>query len=134
MAKEVKLFIKQCAACQQNKYLPHSPYGFLQPLSIPKRVWKDMSMDFICNLPNSNAKTVIWVVVDRLTKFAHFVAMASGFITQLVVILFLSDIYKLCGAPQTIVSDRDLIFVSKFGKELFRLLGTTPAFTSAYHP
>lgn len=108
--------------------------GLLQPLPIPVNVWEDISMDFITHLPPSNGKSVIWVVIDRLTKYAHFLALPSHFSAATIAPIFLSEIYKLHGMPKTIVSDRDRVFISHFWRELFRLMGTTLAYTSAYHP
>lgn len=71
---------------------------------------EDISMDFITHLPCSAAKTVIWVVVDRLTKFAHFVALPTSFTAQSLALVFISEIYRLHGAPKTIVSDRDSVY------------------------
>ncbi|KAK4428680.1 hypothetical protein Salat_1167800 [Sesamum alatum] len=65
-------------------------------------------------LPPSVGKTVIWVVVDRLTKFAHFVALSGGFSAASLAATFLLDIYRLHGAPSVIISDRDPIFLSRF--------------------
>lgn len=91
-------------------------------------------MDFITNLPSSANKTVIWVVVDCLTKFAHFVSLPTHFSAQYLASVFLAEIYRLHGVPKTIVSDRDRIFISKFWRELFKALGTTLSFSSSYHP
>lgn len=91
-------------------------------------------MDFITNLPPSNHKTTIWVIVDRLTKFAHFIALPVSFTATSLAPIFISEIYKLHGAPKTIVSDRDRIFVSQFWRSLFKHLGTTLSFSSSYHP
>lgn len=120
--------------CQQNKYSTHAPYGLLQPLPTPNHVWDDISMDFITHLPNSAHKTVIWVVVDRLSKFAHFVALPTSFSASFLASVFNAEIYRLHGAPKTIVSDRDRIFISHFWREFFKALGTTLAFSSSYHP
>lgn len=112
----------------------HRPYGLLQPFPTPTQVWEDISMDFITNLPLSSNKTIIWVVVDRLTKFAHFIGLPTGFSAAHLASVFMIEIYRLHGTPKTIVSDRDRVFISKFWKELFKSLGTTLAFSSAYHP
>lgn len=134
MHSAVKDHVNRCSVCQIHKYSTLAPYGLLQPLPIPSQVWEDISMDFITNLPVSANKTVIWVVVDRLTKFAHFVALPTSFTAASLASVFLAEIYKLHGAPKTIVSDRDKVFVSKFWRELFKILGTTLAFSSSYHP
>jgi len=86
------------------------------------------------HLPPSNGKTTIWVIVDRFSKSAHFIPLSSSYTAVSLAPLFLTEIYCLHGMPKTIVSDRDRIFVSKFWKEIFKLSGTTLAFSSAYHP
>jgi hypothetical protein len=134
MYKDVKTFILQCATCQYNKYNTHSPYGLLQPLHMPHQVWEEISMDFITNLPPSNNKTTIWVVVDRLSKFAHFIALLTGVTAASLATIFINEIYRLHEIPKTIVSDRDRVFISKFWREFFKHLGTTLSFSSSYHP
>lgn len=134
MYADVKNFINSCSICHYNKYSTQPLYGLLQPLPVPQQVWEDISMDFITNLPASSNKTVIWVVVDRLTKYAHFIALPTHFTASYLASMFLSEIHRLHGTPKTIVSDRDRIFISKFWKELFKSLGTTLAFSSSYHP
>jgi transposase InsO family protein len=134
LTKDVKLYIKACLICQQSKYSTQKTPGLLQPLPIPSEVWADISMDFITHLPPSKGKTVIWVVIDRLTKFAHFIGLPTGFSAATIAPIFMTEIHRLHGFPTTIVSDRDRVFISKFWTELFRLSGTTLAFSSAYHP
>lgn len=91
-------------------------------------------MDFIEGLPRSWSKNVILVVVDRLTKYAHFIDLSHPFTAQSVAKVFLDVIYKLHGLPVNIITDRDKVFTSSFWKELFSLMGTTLAMSSAYHP
>ena len=134
MHSDVKEFVLKCAICQYNKYNTHNPYGLLQPLAVPTLVWDEISMDFITNLPSSHNKTIICVVADRLTKFAHFVALPTAVTAASLAQTFLIEIHRLHGTPKTIVSDRDRVFVSKFWRELFKQLGTTLAFSSSYHP
>ncbi|KAL0438746.1 UNVERIFIED_CONTAM: Retrovirus-related Pol polyprotein from transposon.6 [Sesamum latifolium] len=75
MTKDVKSFVQSCTVCQQNKYSTQPPYDLLQPLPTSDGVWEEISVDFIMHLPRSNGNTVIWVVVDRLSKFAHFIVL-----------------------------------------------------------
>jgi len=95
MHKDVKQFVNSCTMCQQNKYSTHAPYGLLQPLPIPRQVWEEIFVDFITNLPNANNKTVIWVAVDRLSKFAHFIPLPSNFTAVSLAHTFVSEIYRL---------------------------------------
>ncbi|XP_019450597.1 PREDICTED: uncharacterized protein LOC109352871 [Lupinus angustifolius] len=134
LAKDVKSFVQQCVVCQSNKPLTQKSQGLLQPLPIPEKVWDEISMDFITHLPSSQGHTVIWVVVDRLTKYAHFTALPTRFSAETLARRFLNDICKLHGVPKSIVSDRDPLFLSAFWKGLFKLLGTSLCYSTAYHP
>lgn len=75
MCKEVRDFVESCVVCQSTKYSTLKPTGLLQPLHVPSQVWDDVSMDFITGLPQSRGYTTIMVVVDRLSKYAHFAAL-----------------------------------------------------------
>jgi len=130
----VEDFIKQCQICQQAKHLNTSPAGLLQPLPIPEGAWQDLSMDFIEGLPKSEGYTVILVVVDRFTKYAHFIPIKHPYTAHTIAQSVFDNIVKLHGMPKTIISDRDKVFTSIFWKELFQLLGTQLMFSSAYHP
>ncbi|GAA0143516.1 hypothetical protein LIER_04184 [Lithospermum erythrorhizon] len=91
-------------------------------------------MDFIEGLPLSQKKNSILVVVDRLTKYSHSIALAHPFTANKVAQLFLDHIYKLHGMPTNIISDRDKIFLSAFSQELFIKQGTKLNYTTSYHP
>lgn len=134
LREDVKRFVAQCVICQQVKYITAPPAGLLQPLPIPHQIWEDISMDFVVGLPPSSGKTVVFVVVDRLSKYAHFIPIASGFTSASIAEIFVREIVRLHGMPSTIVSDRDRVFISTFWQELFRLQGTKLAMSSAYHP
>ena len=114
MKRDVDSFVKQCQICQQSKHSRTHPSGLLQPLPIPAGVWQDLSMDFIEGLPKSEGYSVILVVVDRLTKFAHFLPVKHPYTAATIAQLFLENIVKLYGLPKSIVTDRDTIFVSHF--------------------
>ena len=91
-------------------------------------------MDFITGLPNSEGKSFIMVVVDRITKYAHFSALSHPFKASTVATTFIDTIQKLHGNPKVIVSDRGPIFIGNFWTELFSCLGTQLAHSSSYHP
>jgi hypothetical protein len=80
LKNQLKNFIKKCDTCQCNKAKHTTPAGLLQPLPIPSQTWEDISMDFINGLPSSNGFTTIFVVVDRLSKYAHFIAIKHPYI------------------------------------------------------
>ena len=104
------------------------------PLPIPPSVWEDLSVDFITGLPKVENKTVIIVVVDRLSKSCHLGALPTNYNASMVADFFVKEIIRLHGYPNSIVSDRDKVFLSRFWKELNKLCGTKLNFTSAYHP
>lgn len=125
MKRNLIQFFASCDTCQRNKGEHVHPAGLLQPLPIPEaETWKHVCMDFIEGLPLSNRKSVIMVVVGRLTKYNHFIPLAHPFTALTVAKEFLHHVFKLHGLPTSIVSGRDKFFVNLFWKELFKALGT----------
>ena len=130
----VENFVKQCQVCQQAKH-EHCKYpGLLCPLPIPDGPWEDVSMDFIEGLPKSHGYSAILVVVDRYTKYSHFIPLKHPYTAAAIAEVFFHNIVKLHSMPLTITSDRDKIFTSNFWKELFKLWGTKLQMSTAYHP
>jgi hypothetical protein len=134
MQKTVRDFVRAFDVCQRQKNEATSPGGFLQPLPIPNAIWEDISLDFITGLPKSKGFEAVLVVVDRLSKYSHFILMKHPYTAKSVAELFVKEIVRLHGIPSSIVSDRDPLFVSHFWKELFKMPGTTLKMSSSYHP
>jgi hypothetical protein len=114
--------ISECPICQISKTEKVQYPGLLSPLPIPQIKWSNISLDFIEVLPKSRGKDVILVVVDRLTKYAHFLPLAHPYNVQKIADLFFDNIVKLHGPPEIIVSDRDWIFTSNLWSEIFSSL------------
>ena len=130
----VKDYVAHCSICQQAKTERVASPGLLSPLPIPEGSWKTITMNFIEGLPRSNSFNCILVVVDRFSKYAHFLPLAHPYTAPQVAVVFMNNVFKLHGLPQAIVSDRDKIFTNNLWKELFKLLGTDLHMSSAYHP
>jgi hypothetical protein len=137
MINTIRNYIKTCQKCQRNKYRQTKPPGQLQPLPIPETRWQEITMDFITDLPTSKDYNSIWVIVDRLTKRAHFIPMKmgnGGSSAQECAFIFCKEYQKLHGIPTTIISDRDVRFTSDFWQELMRLQGCKHILSSAFRP
>lgn len=117
MKGDVKNLVATCATCQQNKYETLSPTGLLQPLTIPHAIREDVFMDFIEGLPRSQVFDSIMVVVDKLSKYGHFMALKHPFSAKTVAEEFIRQTVRLHRLPRSIVSDRDRIFMSNFWRE-----------------
>ncbi|KAL0549088.1 hypothetical protein IC582_013568 [Cucumis melo] len=134
MKREVANFVSRCLVCQQVKAPTQRPTGLLQPLSVPGWKWESVSMDFITELSKTlKGYIVIWVVVDRLTKSAHFVPWKSTYTASKWGQLYITEIVRLYGVPVSIVPVRDACFTSKFWKGLQLALGTRLDFSIAFH-
>eukprot|EP00253_Pinus_taeda_P012179 PITA_12179 len=135
MKKDIVEYLARCLECQQIKAEHQHPAGLLQPLPIPEWKWEIISMDFITGLPRTKKNNdSIMVVVDKLSKAAHFIPVQSTFRATQIAHIFMQNVFRLHGLPKTIISDRDVKFTSAFWKTLFADLGTQLNFSTAYHP
>ncbi|KAL4368219.1 hypothetical protein GQ457_05G024210 [Hibiscus cannabinus] len=135
MKRTVTEFINKCLTCQQVKAEHQVPSGLLQPIFIPQWKWENVTMDFVAGLPMTpSKKDSIWVVVDRLTKSAHFISVRTDYTINKYAELYLKEIVRLHGVHVSIVSDRDPKFTSRFWNSLHEALGTRLNFSTAFHP
>ncbi|GJR96413.1 putative nucleotidyltransferase, ribonuclease H [Tanacetum coccineum] len=135
MKQDVATFVSKCMTCQQVKIEHQRASGLLQPLEIPMWKWDEISMDFVTGLPTTQKRhDAIWVVVDRLTKSAHFLPIRKNYGISKLAEIFRQEIVRLHGTPTSIVSDRDPKFTSCFWKGLQKAWGTRLKFSTAFHP
>lgn len=128
--QDIGMWVRECEVCQVVKGEHVQKPGLLQPLVIPQEPWRDIAMDFITGLPKSLGFEVIWVVVDRFSRYALHHPISAKNLAQ----TFFDQIYKLHGLPESIVSDMDSLFLSEFWQQLFKLSGTRLCMSTAYHP
>ncbi|XP_058006772.1 uncharacterized protein LOC131182140 [Hevea brasiliensis] len=134
MKRDVERLCARCVTCMKakSKVRPHGQY---MPLSVPSEPWVDLSMDFILGLPRTKkGHDSIFVVADRFSKMAHFIPCHKTDDASYIASLFFREIVRLHGIPRTIVSDRDVKFISHFWKVLWGKLGTKLCFSTTCHP
>jgi hypothetical protein len=134
MNTDVRRYVENCRTCGRTKPRHDRHQGLLQPLPIPERPWQDISVDFITHLPPSNGFDAILVVVDRLTKMRHYVPCYMTDSAEEVARLFTREIYRLHGAPKSVISDRDVRFVNSFWEHLSDRLQLDTRLTVAHRP
>ncbi|GMF48637.1 unnamed protein product [Phytophthora fragariaefolia] len=133
---DIQAYIASCERCQRNKLPRGKRPGHLHTLDIPDRRWSDISMDFLVQLPETQHTHFdsILVIVDRLTKRAHFLPTRTDATAKDIAQLFCSSYQKLHGLPRTIVSDRDVKFTSKLWSGIMQLQDTQLRLSSAFQP
>lgn len=131
---DVCRFFGQCLNYQHTKYETRKPIGLLEPLPVPTKPCKDLSLDFIVRLPPYRGHMKILVVVDRFSKEIHLGILPTQYFAYHVANLFLDIIVKHHGMPKSLVSGRDPLFISKLWQELFKLSSMKLRISSAYHP
>ena len=135
MKKEIADFVSNCLTCQQVKAEHQKPTGKIQPLPIPVWKWDKITMDFFIGLPRTRRQhDSIRVIVDRLTKSAHFLPISNVDPLDKLAQLYVEEIVRLHGVPISIVSDRDPRFTSRFWSSLQDAMGTRLHFSTIFHP
>jgi hypothetical protein len=133
MKMDIAKYVSECDTCQRIKASHFEPSGTLQPLPIPSWKWDDISMDFVSGLPlTTRNHDSVWVIVDRLTKTAHFILVHTKYDAKDYASLYIEHIVLLHGVPKTIISDRGSLFVSRFWEQLHKSLSTKIIRSSAY--
>jgi len=135
MKNDVATFVSKCLTCQKVKAEHQRPGGELQKISIPEWKWDQVTMDFVVGLPRTpSGNDAIWVIVDRLTKSAQFLAIKLSFSMEQLAELYVAQIVRYHGIPKSIISDRDGRFTSKFWRSVHQAMGTKLTFSTAFHP
>ena len=135
MKKDISEYVSKCLMYQQVKDEHQVPSGLLNPLPIPQWKWDNITMDFVSGFPLTQRKhDAVWVIVDRLTKSAHFLPVQLDYSMDRLAELYVSEIVRLHGILLSIVSDRNPWFTSRFWKELQSAFGTRLNFSTTFHP
>ncbi|KAL0403807.1 UNVERIFIED_CONTAM: Transposon Ty3-I Gag-Pol polyprotein [Sesamum radiatum] len=135
MKSDIAEYVLKCITCQKVKAEHQKQGGWLQPLEIPEWKWEHVTMDFVVGLPRTRlGHDAIWVVIDRLTKSAHFILIRTTYTLEKLAGVYIDNIVRLHGIPVSIVSDRDPRFTSRFWRSFQQALGTSIRLSRAYHP
>ena len=140
MRQKVAAYIKKCDSCNKNKSSRHATYGNLQFRDPPTQPWDEVTMDFIVKLPKSkdpvtdNKYDSILVMVDRLTKYSHFVPCNETITAPQLGCLVLDRLVRYHGIPTTFITDRDKLFTSNYWKTLVSAMGIRHKLSTAFHP
>ena len=135
MKKDIAEFVSRYLTCQQIKAKHQRPGGLLQPLPIPEWKWEHITMDFVVGLPKSlQGYDFVWVIIDRVTKLAHFLRVKVNYPLNKLAQLYIQEIVRLHGVSTSIVSNRDPKFTSHFWESLQAAMGTKLTFSTTYHP
>jgi transposase InsO family protein len=138
MLQDVKGYVRSCQACARSKATRHKRFGVYTPLPVPKGPWTDLTLDFITELPKGTYQgqsyDSILVVVDRFTKMSHYIPTRSTMKASDLAEVFLREIIRLHGVPESIVSDRGTLFTSEFWSTFCYYLGVKRKLSTAFHP
>ncbi|GJW26953.1 putative reverse transcriptase domain-containing protein [Tanacetum coccineum] len=135
MKAEIATYVSKCMTCAKDKEEYQKPSDLsVQPV-IPVWKWENITIDFVTKLPKTTpGQDTIWVIVDRLTKFTHFLPMKETDSMEKLTRQYLKEVVSRHGVPVLIISDRDNKFTSHFWKSLNEALGTQLDMSTAYHP
>lgn len=134
LSRDVEKFCQSCGTCQTVKPSTQLPTGLLHSLPIPTKPWGSVASDFLGPFPKSEGFDYLWVVLCRLTSNCHLIPLRTTTKASELAWIFLKEIIQLHGLPDSMVSDRDAKFTSKFWKELHRLMGTKLLMSTSFHP
>ncbi|GJR82382.1 putative reverse transcriptase domain-containing protein [Tanacetum coccineum] len=135
MKADIATYVSKCLTCAKVKAEHQKPSGLLVQPDALEWKWEKITMDFVTKLPRTAAGfDTIWVIVDRLTKSAHFLPMKEADSTEKLARLYLSEVVSRYGIPVSIISDRDSHFTSRVWQSLHKALGTQLNLSTAYHP
>ncbi|GKF07920.1 putative reverse transcriptase domain-containing protein, partial [Tanacetum coccineum] len=135
MKRDIAEYISRCLTCAKIKVEHQKPSGSLQQPEIPKWKWEKITMDLVTKLPKSSSGyDAIWVIVDRLTKSAHFLPIHEDYKTEKLARIYINEIVSRHGVPMSIISDRDGRFASHLWQSLQEALGIQLHMSTAYHP
>ncbi|GKB18995.1 putative reverse transcriptase domain-containing protein [Tanacetum coccineum] len=135
MKKDIAEYVGKCLTCLKVKAKDQRLFSLLQQPEIPVWKWEGIAMAFVTKLPRtSSGHDTIWVIVDRLTKFAHFLPMREDYKMDRLARLYLNEIVARHGVPISIILDRDSRFTSRFWQSMLEALGTRLDMSTAYHP
>ncbi|GJY37306.1 putative reverse transcriptase domain-containing protein [Tanacetum coccineum] len=133
--KDIALYVSKCLTCLKIKVEHQRPSGLLQQPEIPEWKWERIATNFVTKLPRTSSKhDEIWVIIDRLTKFARFLPIREDYKMDRLARLYLSEIIAKHGVPISIISDHDSRFTSRFWQSMQEALGTRLDMSMAYHP
>ena len=134
MTYEVHRFCATCGTCQTAKTVNRPTAAWLHSMPIPQFPWQSSGMDFVGPFPDVNGFNYVWVIICRLTSMLHLIACRVTDTAADLATVYIREVVRLHGVPESIVSDRDSKFTSRFWREVHRLLGTKLLMSTAFHP